>query len=267
MNPNRALRIGWGFVAVAIGVFGIQHLVLARFGTRVAPGLPAWFPAQASVARVLGAALIAASIGMVADRRRGWGIAVSLGIALIGSFFALHIPRVMAAPGDVIGWLGPLKCLTLAGAAFALAGTAGHLGRGSPPDGRFWALTDRRLLAGACGIMGLYLVYCGYLHLAGPVGVARLVPKWIPAPVFWAWFTGIALVLGGAGFWLPSVRGMAATLSSLMIFLWVPLLHVPGAITTGNANATTATFEALAFSGLALIIAASERLTAKRREH
>ena len=108
-------------------------------------------------------------------------------------------------------------------------------------------------------MMGVYLVYCGYLHLSGPSGVARLVPAWIPGKVGWAIFTGIALVVGGAGFWIPRVRRLAAALSSVMIFLWVILLHIPDAVRSSGfgSNAITSAFEALAFSGLALIVAAA----------
>jgi hypothetical protein len=44
-----------------------------------------------------------------------------------------------------------------------------------------------------------------------------------------------------------------------MIFIWVVVLHTPAAIASSGfgSNATVATFEALAFSGLALIVAAA----------
>ena len=54
---------------------------------------------------------------------------------------------------------------------------------------------------------------------------------------------------------LPQVRRLAGALSGLMILIWVIVLHVPRAVTIRDANETTAVFEALAFSGLALIIA------------
>ena len=43
-----------------------------------------------------------------------------------------------------------------------------------------------------------------------------------------------------------------------MIFLWVVMLHIPRAVTATpatRANETTAVFEALAFSGLAFLLA------------
>jgi uncharacterized membrane protein len=254
-----ALQLGWWFVAIPFLAFGVQHLWLGRFVTRLAPALPAWVPAQTVVAYIVGVTLIAASIAMIADQRRGRFISIVLGALILVSFVVTHIPRLVARPGDIIMWLQALKGLTLASGAFAVAATASLLR--PPASGRFslGGISDQALLTIANTIMGVYLIYCGLLHLNDPVGVARLVPTWIPGAVGWAWFTGVALVLGGFGFWLPRVRGLAAALSSLMIFLWVLMLHAPRAASTRGINETTSTFEALAFSGLALIIAVQAR--------
>jgi hypothetical protein len=44
-----------------------------------------------------------------------------------------------------------------------------------------------------------------------------------------------------------------------MIFIWVVILHIPRAVAMRNSNETTAVFEALAFSGVAFILAAAPR--------
>jgi hypothetical protein len=232
--------------------------VLGRFATRVTPGLPSDAPAPVALVYVVSLAVAAAGLAMVFDRRRVRGIAILLGAAILVSFLIMHLPRLVATPQDPITWLRALKGLTLACGAFAVAATAHRLDR-VPGDGfSLGFISDRALFTTSCVTMGIYMIYCGYLHLSGPSGVARLVPSWIPGAVGWAYFTGVALVLGGAGFWLPPVRQLAAALSSVMIFLWVVLLHIPGAVASSGfgSNATTSAFEALAFSGLALIVAA-----------
>ena len=51
---------------------------------------------------------------------------------------------------------------------------------------------------------------------------------------------------------------MAAALTALMIFLWVILLHIPRALADlHNTNESTAVFEALAMTGIALLLAAA----------
>ena len=49
---------------------------------------------------------------------------------------------------------------------------------------------------------------------------------------------------------------MAAALTALMIFLWVILLHIPRALADlHNTSESTAVFEALAMTGIALLLA------------
>jgi hypothetical protein len=80
--------------------------------------------------------------------------------------------------------------------------------------------------------------------------------------MFWTYFAGVALVLGGLGMIIPfasKINRPATALSGSMIFLWVFMLHLPRAITAGDAasqrNEWTAVFEALAISGIAFVIA------------
>jgi uncharacterized membrane protein YphA (DoxX/SURF4 family) len=92
--------------------------------------------------------------------------------------------------------------------------------------------------------------------------VATLVPAWIPGHYFWTYFAGIALIAGGAGLIIPQTARLAATLTGLMIFLWVVLLHIPRALAAVGPqirNEWTAVFEALFFSGIAFVLAASLR--------
>jgi uncharacterized membrane protein len=102
------------------------------------------------------------------------------------------------------------------------------------------------------------MILGGVQHFIYTQFVATLVPQWIPYPVFWAYFAGVALVAGGAGLIVTKTARLAAALSGLMIFLWVVLLHVPRAMAAMPAqqrNEWTAVFEALAFAGVALTIA------------
>jgi uncharacterized membrane protein YphA (DoxX/SURF4 family) len=59
---------------------------------------------------------------------------------------------------------------------------------------------------------------------------------------------------------IPLTTRLAATLTAVMILLWVPMLHIPRALADlHNTNETTAVFEALAMSGIAFMIAAHTR--------
>jgi positive regulator of sigma E activity len=86
--------------------------------------------------------------------------------------------------------------------------------------------------------------------------VATLVPAWIPARLFWAYFTGIAFVAAAVSIATKRMLGMAAMLLGTMFFLWVVFLHAPrvtGAIRNGNE--VTSLFVAVAMCGLSFVLA------------
>jgi uncharacterized membrane protein YphA (DoxX/SURF4 family) len=104
--------------------------------------------------------------------------------------------------------------------------------------------------------LAVFLVVCGMQHFAYSDFVTTLVPSWIPGQRYWTYFTGVALIAGGAGILVPPTSRLAATLAAVMIFLWVLLVHIPRALAgPQHAGETAGVFEALALSGVALIVA------------
>ena len=76
--------------------------------------------------------------------------------------------------------------------------------------------------------------------------------------MFWTYFAGIALIAAGLGIITGILRWLAALMLGIMIFLWVWMLHIPRAMADprGNlGNEWTSVFEALAFSGIAFLLA------------
>jgi uncharacterized membrane protein len=108
---------------------------------------------------------------------------------------------------------------------------------------------------------------CGVQHYVYREFVDRLVPAWLPATRFWTLFAGASLVAGGLGVLVPRTARLAATLSALMIFLWVLMLHIPRAFAEPeHAFETAGVFEALALSGVSLIVAATRDPRPSRSE-
>jgi uncharacterized membrane protein len=150
-------------------------------------------------------------------------------------------------------YTNPLKCLALIGGAALLA--ARLSGPDAPLPKFVAAIAARAWLAPF--LMAAFLVVCGMQHFAYAPFVDTLVPTWIPpSPRFWTYFTGVSLLAGGLGLLVRRTRPLAAGLSALMIFLWVLMLHIPRGLAGPNhANETAGVFEALALSGVALLIA------------
>lgn len=247
-DMNTPLEIGRIFYAIGIVAFGVQHLAYGAFVTRVVPKLPAWLPMQPALAYLVGVVLVLAGAG-IALRVRMREAALVL-IALLGiSVLALYLPPLIANPFQGGFITSAFKAIALCGGALVIIEIAD---RSAPRDGFFSsaARLGRFLLAA-------FLIVAGVQHFIYPQFVATLVPAWIPPnQLFWTYAAGVALIAGGAGIIIPRTARRAAMLVGVMIFLWVPLLHIPRALADlHGSNETTAVFEALAMSGIAFMIA------------
>jgi uncharacterized membrane protein len=238
--------IGRVFFGLSLCAFGILQFIYGDFVPGRAPAWPAGVPGGLAWAWVSGALLIAAGAAVTSGKRaRGPALLVS-GMIFLWAVLR-HVPVVAANPhGAVLTGMG--KAIALCGGALAVAGALPTEG-GRAKDGLLW-------IGRVC--LGAFMILGGVQHFVYWQFVATLVPQWIPYPVFWAYFAGVALLAGGAGLLVTKTVRLAAALSGLMIFLWVVLLHVPRALAALPAqrrNEWTAVFEALAFAGIALTIA------------
>lgn len=94
--------------------------------------------------------------------------------------------------------------------------------------------------------------------------VAEFIPAWIPWRVFWACFTGAALIAAAVGIVLKKWDRWAATLLGSMIFLWVILLHTSRlAASPHDSGEWRGLFQALAMSGFAFVLAGTLAGTGK----
>jgi uncharacterized membrane protein len=243
-SPAWSLATGRLFYAAAVIFFGMQHLVLGKFATRMMPAWPAWVPAQEVWPYVTGLLLVVAGSALCFEllARRA---ALFLGVLTLLAAVLLALPAAVAGSAWGGGWTSAGKTFALGGGALVVAGTL----PGRVNDIRWLIPVGRICLSG-------FMILGGIQHFIWVRFVTQLVPKWIPGAEFWTCFAGVALMAGGVGMLLRPTARLAAWLSAGMIFSWVILLHIPRAFADlNNANETTAVFEALAFAGIALLLA------------
>lgn len=77
-------------------------------------------------------------------------------------------------------------------------------------------------------LVALLMVYSGVMHFKFAHFVAGIVPQWLPWHLFWAYFTGVALLAAGVGIVVRKLTYVAAILLAIMLSLFVLLIHVPG---------------------------------------
>jgi uncharacterized membrane protein len=251
--PGWFAAVGRAFFASAIVFFGAEHLFAGRFVTRILPAWPDWLPAAGAWPYVAGVALMGAGVALFIPtfaRRAG----LALGAVVLASALLLAVPPAIESGSLGLAWTNTGKALVLGAGALVVAASVAPAEAG--PQRAALLAVGRLALSG-------FLILCGIQHFLWARFVVALVPAWIPAPLFWTYFAGVALIAGGVGLWVRPTARAAAMLTALMILLWVFLLHVPRALAIRDFNEATAVAEALAVTGIALLLAAVPAGTAE----
>jgi uncharacterized membrane protein YphA (DoxX/SURF4 family) len=116
-------------------------------------------------------------------------------------------------------------------------------------------------------LFSIPLICFGTLHCLYAKDVSTLVPSWVPSPIFWTYLAGIALLGSGIAIILKIKPRLIAVLLGLMILIWFIILHIPRVIVSPVADRgdeIVSAFLALAYSGIAFVIAGATKDTNKK---
>ena len=233
--------------AVGIGAFGIQYLLYGRFVGGLAP-VPPWAPGGPVFSYVVGIFLLAGAAGMALL----WYPRLSA--LLVGGFFLLsvlllHTWHFRAVVTDGTARTRALEPLAMAAAAFVLAGTFRETGESSRN-----VVTEFLVKSGRF-VFAFTLVIFGLQHFEYARFIAALIPAWIPAHLFWVYFTGWGFIAAAAAICLRILGRLAALSLGLMFLLWFFLLHLPRVFAAlHNGDEWSSAFVALNFAGACLVI-------------
>jgi hypothetical protein len=235
--------LGRKVLGVALLGYGIENVLFGHYVVARAAPWPADPSAQFMVACVTATVFLASGLAFLLGRFvRQAGLASAA--LLLGWMLVRHLPVALAGPSWSGDWTNVLKAATLSAGAAAVA----------VADGRPVTPLLATLRKLAPYVAGAFFLLCGIQHFMFVTFVKTLVPRFIPGPVFWTYFAGVALIAAGLGFWTPPVRRIAATLAAAMVFSWVFLVHVPLISTVGRGE-WMGIFEALGISGVCLTLA------------
>ncbi len=242
------LRLGRSCFAVGIVFFGLQHLFYGEFVTRLLPW-PNTMPAREAIAWIAGGLLMLAGAAIAAGLRRET-VAFALGGVLFASALVFAIPAALRDASFGAAWTNAGKACTLAGGAWIVAASG---------DGRRTA-TLRFAVGLGRFALAWFLAQSGLQHFRWAEFVQYLVPGWVPGAMFWTYLTGVALVAAGVGLLIPRFVRITAAVTAGTIGAWVLLVHLPRALgEPGDRNEATALFEAIAITGVLLVIWAQGR--------
>jgi uncharacterized membrane protein len=113
-----------------------------------------------------------------------------------------------------------------------------------------------KLITFACVSYAVPLAVFAAEHFRGARFLQNLVPSWIPAHLFWAYFVGCAVLAAATSLTARKFVRLSSTLLGLMFFLFVLMIHMPNAIAHPKDRfAWAVALRDLSFAGGALALA------------
>lgn len=257
----KASRKSYGICLMALGIqqlfyFDFRPVFLPT--SLPLPGLPLW-------AYALSAILIVAGLAIVFEKKGNVTALFLAGLFLLLFLFG-HVPHLLFFNqyGNYLGtWTNALKELAFSGGALVIASS--YPVEAIPNKSSLIKILEKLIPLGRI-FFSITMITFGIDHFLYVQFVAALVPAWIPGHVFWTYFAGVALIGAGVAIIAKIQLKLVATLLGIMIFLWFIFLHIPRAFADpfgDKGNEVTSVFQALAFSGVAFIIAFGEAGTKK----
>lgn len=82
-----------------------------------------------------------------------------------------------------------------------------------------------------------------------------LVPRYMPWRLFWVYFIGVALIIAALSIATKIQVRWSGLLFGIMMFLFVAMIHLPGAIASGDRIIWTIVIRELSFGGGGLVLA------------
>jgi uncharacterized membrane protein len=109
------------------------------------------------------------------------------------------------------------------------------------------------------------LAVFGAEHFSLGSSMIGLVPSYMPGRLFWIYFVGVALIVASLSIATRIQVHWSGLLFAIMMFLFVAMVHFPGAVKSGDRIIWTIVIREMSFAGGGLVLAgiAFRRLRAK----
>jgi len=249
---------GRKFYGISIVGIGFLTIYYADFPYMLIPPNHYWIPGLAMISYIFGAMLILAGACIVFEKKiRTISLLLAGVLLLIFCFYFIPYQLIVSSKFMQLGdWENAEKELALSCGAFVIAGC--FPGKNEKTLVRFLA----KLIPFGTIFFALTIFSFGIDHFLYAKDAADYVPSWIPYHLFWIYFAGIALVGSGIAIILKIRIRYIAFLLGTMIFIWFIILHIPYVVAarfSDSGGEVTSAFLALAYSGIAFVIAGAAK--------
>ena len=99
------------------------------------------------------------------------------------------------------------------------------------------------------------LAVFGAEHLSSPQSLLAIVPSYMPWRMFWVYFVGIALIAASLSISTRRQVRWSGLFFGAMMFLFVAMLHLPGAVRAGGRIPWTIVVREMSFGSAGLVLA------------
>ena len=241
------------FYGLAITGIGLLHLLQKGFRPLLSAIQPENPESISIIIYIFGLYLVGSGV-LIVLRKKLKTTSIVLAYVLMLFFVFGHLPkRIMSLPGELGEWTNAFKLLALIGGAFLVSMID------SENASNNYIEKLRKLAPYGKYFFSVMFIAFGIDHFIYVEFVSGLVPKWIPFPIFWTYFTGIALLGAGISILINFKIKIVFQLAAIMLFIWLLTIHLVLAIKYpewGDRENIIACFQCLAFTGIALLIAA-----------
>jgi|SRR6185437_7447715 uncharacterized membrane protein len=253
-------RPGRYLFAIALIAFGIIQFLIAGFLSSLFP-IPDSLPARKIVLYIVSALFILSGAGIIVFKENK--AALTAGLVLLLLLIYPHLFSLLKNLHNGGEWAVFGETAAFCGGAFILAEQV--TGRKTDPAGgsRFWSASMK---AGPL-FFGIALLIFGVQHFLYAKYIATLIPHWIPFPLFWSYFVGVAFIAGAASILLKIRTRLASSLLGFMFLFWVIFVHAPRVMANPHTETEwTSLFVAMGFCGIFFTLAGNSGLVNKSRK-
>lgn len=217
----RIASAGHAIFAATLIALGILSLVTGSFAP-IWHGAPKSLPAREALVYLCAVVSLACGVGLVWRRSAATAARVLL-TCLVLWLLIFRIRVIFPAPMVLGAWYGSVETAVYIAGAWVL-----YAWFATDHDRRWlYFATGSRGLRIARVLYGAALIFFGashfvYVHLTTP-----LVPAWLPARLFWAYFFGCTYIASGLAVLVGVYARLAASLVTLQMGLFTLLVWVP----------------------------------------
>ena len=251
-------NIGRILYGLAMAGIGFQIIYYHDFPYWLLPPKHSWIPGLVIIAYIFGILFVLTGACIVFEKKTRT-TSLLTGTLLLLVFCFYFIPYQFMASSrymHLLQWENAEKELAFCSGAFIIAGCYSETNEKS-----FNRFLGKLIPLGPIWFC-IPIISFGILHYLYAKDVADYVPSWVPSHIFWTYLAGTALIGSGIAIILKIKSRLAAALLAIMIFIWFIVLHIPRILFSPAdylGSEITSAFIALAYSGIAFVIAGASK--------